>query len=118
MADQQKIKQTQTEVYRHDGRRWPALVLLLLAALIIATLVTLAGRWIYREITNSEAGRSSDTADFGTQQSQQGLVPEGEGQTGGETVEGSDEDSPAVESQPGNSETPATGDKALPRTGG
>jgi hypothetical protein len=122
MADQQKIKQTETEIYRHEGRRWPALILLLVAALLIAVAVTLLGRWIYREISGSEdksAGTSSDSAGLEGNGAQQAAPAEtsnpseGEGNGGSDTAD-SDDNSEVQGSQT----VPATGDEGLPSTGG
>lgn len=42
------------EIYRPPGRHWPALLLYLLIALIVATGVVFAGRWAYRKATTPE----------------------------------------------------------------
>lgn len=105
MTDQQKIKHTDTEIYRREGSRWPILLGLIVAALVVATAVALGGRWAYRELTKDEPEKAAPAADTQNQPAEQvaPVTPE------------SDQSQPAVGGT--QTETTPAGDTPLPRTG-
>jgi len=43
------------EFHEHQGRRWPAILMYLILALLVAALVVFAGRWIYRSATHQSS---------------------------------------------------------------
>jgi len=47
-------KNQNTQVFRREGRNWLILLLLVLAALVVATGITLGSRWVYREYIEDE----------------------------------------------------------------
>jgi len=65
------------EFHEFEGRRWPLIVLHLLAALIIATSVVYLGRWIYRSSvhTTKTPGKLKNISLKQTSQSPSGSQP-------------------------------------------
>ena len=92
------------EVVRKEGRRWPLLLVLVIASLLIATGVAYGGRWAYREFVEDEPS---------------GTPAELQGQ-GGESREGASEQSqPAGEgADTTESQQSGTESEPLPDTGG
>ena len=89
------------EVVRREGRRWPILLALVLAALLISTAIALGGRWAYREFIKEEPAVPSPTqAEASTEQQTQQL-------------QSSEEEAGTTETQQGGSQT-----EPLPDTGG
>jgi len=85
------------EVVRKEGRRWPILLALVIAALLVSTAVALGGRWAYREFIKDEPLKNPSPT-------QAGNVPTEE------SVQSSSEEE-SQQKQNGNSDTelPATG---------
>lgn len=104
MADEQ-TKETRTEVYRREGSRWPILLGLIVAALIVATAVALGGRWAYRELTKNEPEKAAPASGTQNQPAEQ-VAP---------ATPESDQSQPAVGGT--QTENPSAGDTPLPRTG-
>ena len=81
------------EVVRREGRRWPLLLLLFVASLLIATGVALGGRWAYREFIEEEpAGTPAELQGGEAQPEQQQQSTEGTGST--ESGQGGTESEP------------------------
>ena len=92
------------EVVRKEGRRWPLLLLLVIASLLIATGVAYGGRWAYREFVEDEpAGTPAEL--------QSEAAPEG----ATERSQQSGDSSNSAESEPSGTETETS---PLPDTGG
>ncbi|OGL25999.1 hypothetical protein A2708_01965 [Candidatus Saccharibacteria bacterium RIFCSPHIGHO2_01_FULL_49_21] len=89
---------------RREGRRWPVLLTLIIASLVVATAVAFGARWVYREYIEDEpAGTPAEL--------QGGEVPDNAGersqQSGGEgDSAGSEQGGTGTETSP------------LPDTGG
>ncbi|OGL25276.1 hypothetical protein A3A68_01420 [Candidatus Saccharibacteria bacterium RIFCSPLOWO2_01_FULL_48_13] len=49
------------EEIRWEGRRWPLLVVLIVVALLLATALTLGGRWAYRQIFEDQPTKQEPT---------------------------------------------------------
>jgi hypothetical protein len=53
--------ESQVEYPNRPGRRWPVLVVYIIAALLVATAVVFAGRWVYHKVSNSDKTTSVST---------------------------------------------------------
>jgi hypothetical protein len=53
--------ESQVEYSNRSGRRWPVLVAYIVAALLVATAVVFAGRWIYDTTSNNSDNTSVST---------------------------------------------------------
>jgi hypothetical protein len=53
--------ESQVEYSNRSGRRWPVLVMYIVAALLVATAVVFAGRWIYDTTSNNSDNTSVST---------------------------------------------------------
>lgn len=42
------------EFHKHEGRRWPTIIIFFVLALVVAALVVFGGSWVYKKITGSD----------------------------------------------------------------
>lgn len=57
-VNNQQSKKQQTEVYRKEGRKWPVLLVLVIAALLVSAAVALTSRWVYREFIKDQPSQN------------------------------------------------------------
>jgi uncharacterized membrane protein YgcG len=108
------------------GKRWVALLIYLVLALVVATLVVLAGRWVYHKVSNNSGPTPTAVAPQSTKQgtstSPASPAPSGSGsgnssqnKSSGNSSGGSS--NPSGSSSSGGSSTPSPQPTSLPNNG-
>jgi cytoskeletal protein RodZ len=68
-GNQSELPESQIEYNNNEGgKRWVVLVVYIVMALVVATLVVFAGRWVYHKVSNNNGPTPTTLAPQGTNQ--------------------------------------------------